>query len=450
MLTRASDRRVKRLPRDPGPAAWSALLAPPAPARPLEEAVTADWLVIGGGFAGLAAARRLAQLRAPERIVLLEARRIGEGPAGRNSGFMIDLPHDLASGGYGGAVEADRRQIAMNRAAIAFAAGAVEEYALPREAFDPGGKINAAATGRGVGQNRAYARHLEVLGEPHDWLDAGAMRALTGTDYYLGGLRTPGTVILQPAMFVRGVAAGLGRAVALHEDAPVVRLARAGPDWRAETPTGSVTAPRVILAVNGHAESFGYFERRLMHVFTYASMSRRLTADEVRRLGGEPRWGLTPADPMGTTVRRISGTGGDRILVRNRFTYDPSMEVPETRLAAVACSHDASFAARFPMLAGVEMEYRWGGGLCLSRNGVPAFGEVEDGVFSACCQNGLGLARGTLAGMLAADLATRSNNPMLADLTGLAPPRPLPPEPLTWLGATTRIRWEEWQAGREL
>ena len=29
------------------------------------------------------------------------------------------------------------------------------------------------------------------------------------------------------------------------------------------------------------------------------------------RLGGQPIWGVTPADPMGTTVRRISGTGGD-------------------------------------------------------------------------------------------------------------------------------------------
>ena len=75
----------------------------------------------------------------------------------------------------------------------------------------------------------------------------------------------------------------------------------------------------MILAVNGHAESFGYFERRLMHVFTYASMTRALTVDEVARLGGAPIWGATPADPMGTTVRRISGVGGDRIVIRNRF-----------------------------------------------------------------------------------------------------------------------------------
>jgi len=178
-------------------------------------------------------------------------------------------------------------------------------------------------------------------------------------------------------------------------------------------------------------------------------MTRALTADEVKRLGGEPRWGVLPADPMGTTVRRISGTGGDRIVVRNRFTYDPGMEVSDVRIRAVGHDHDASFAARFPMLAGVEMEYRWGGRLCLSWNGVPAFGEIEDGLYSACCQNGLGTSKGTLAGMLAAELAAQGNSPLVAKMLAFAPPRRLPPEPFAWLGANAHIRWEEWKAGAE-
>ena len=63
----------------------------------------ADWLIIGGGFAGLFAARRLTQLAGrDERILLLEAGRIGDGPAGRNSGFMIDLPHVLFGVDYAG------------------------------------------------------------------------------------------------------------------------------------------------------------------------------------------------------------------------------------------------------------------------------------------------------------------------------------------------------------
>lgn len=441
--------RVSRLPKDPGRTGWNALLPAPPPARVLDGRITADWLVIGAGFAGLAAARRLSQLRPGERIVLLEATRVGEGPAGRNSGFMIDLPHELASDGYAGAAERDARQIRMNRAAIAFAAEAAEEYRLPAEAFSRDGKVNAAATEGGLRHNAHYSRHLTGLGEPHELLDAGDMRALTGSGYYLGGLRTPGTAMIQPAMFVRGIAQGLAPVVDIFEQSPVTALTREGPDWRAETPRGAVTAPRVILGVNGHAESFGFFRRRLMHIHLYASMTRALTPDEVKRLGGAPRWGLTPADPMGTTVRRISGTGGDRIVVRNRVTYDPTMEIRERRIGAMGRSHDASFAARFPMLAGVGMEYRWAGRLCLSWNGVPAFGEVEDGVFAACCCNGLGVARGTAAGMLAAELAAQGNNPLLSEMLAQDPPSPLPPEPFASIGARLTLRWREWRAGAE-
>ncbi len=92
----------------------------------------ADWLVIGAGFAGLAAARRLRQHHA---IAIVDATRVGHGPAGRNTGFMIDLPHDLQSEDYGGAVDGDRRATTMNRAAIDFVADAARDYAFGDEAL---------------------------------------------------------------------------------------------------------------------------------------------------------------------------------------------------------------------------------------------------------------------------------------------------------------------------
>lgn len=441
---------VTRLPRDPGPAAWNELLPAAEAARLLEGNVTADWLVIGGGFAGLAAARRLAQLRGGDRIVLLEARRIGAGPAGRNSGFMIDLPHKLTSENYAGAAEADATQTALNRLAIDFAAAATEEYGLGLEAFTRSGKVNGAATARGLAANRAYAAHLARLDEPYEMLDATAMRALTGSGYYLGGLYTPGTAMIQPAMFVRGVARGLAGSVAIFEDSPVTAFYRQSGDWYAESPRGTVTAPRVIMAMNGHLESFGYFQRRLVHIHLYASMTRALTPEETTRLGGAACWGITPSDPMGSTVRRISGTGGDRIVIRNKVTYDPGLECDERRLAAMGKHHDRSFAERFPQLRGIGMQYRWGGRLCLSLNDVPAFGEIDAGLYSACCQNGLGTTRGTASGLLVAELAAQGNNPLAAKLSASEIPRRLPPEPLAWLGATTSIKWKEFRAGREV
>ncbi len=443
--------KVRRLPKDTGPAGWNALLPPADEPEPLETAVMADWIIIGAGFAGLAAAQRLRQIGPGERIIVLDAVRVGEGPAGRNSGFMIDLPHDLSSDNYGGSLDADRLQIAVNRSAIDFALSTASSFGMPAESIARSGKINAAATDKGLKHNADYARHLAALGEDYELLDAAAMRERTGSDYYLGGLYTPNAAMLQPAMFVRGVAEGLKlNGVSIHENTPVLDLTRDGGAWTATTPKGQVTAPKVILAVNGHAESFGFFRRRLAHVFTYASMTRELSLDEVRRLGGLPTWGATPADPMGTTVRRVSGAGGDRIVVRNRFTYDASMEISEMRIARIAGEHDRSFRARFPELKDVPMEYRWGGRLCLSLNNAPAFGEIEEGLFAACCQNGLGTAKGTFAGVAAADLAAGRNSTFTQMQLSAGTPSKLPPEPFAWLGATAQIRWKELRAGREL
>ncbi|MGI9317199.1 MAG: NAD(P)/FAD-dependent oxidoreductase, partial [bacterium] len=264
--------------------------------------------------------------------------------------------------------------------------------------------------------------------------------------FYSSGIFTPGTVLLQPAAYVRGLAAGLSGKVSIYEQSPVVEIAEQTSGWILKTPKAHVSAGRIILATNGHAESFGLFKRRLMHVFTYASMTRPLP-DGV--LGGESHWGVTPSDPMGTTVRRISCTGGNRILVRSRFTYNPSMTVSDGAVARAGRMHDGKFAKRFPMLQGIDMEYRWAGHLCLSLNGVQAHGEVAKGVFSAVCQNGLGVAKGTLSGISAAELAMGVETTTTRVLCAMEPPRRLPPEPLTWLGANTTMRWKEWRAGRE-
>ena len=438
------------MPSDPGPAAWDAILAPGPRYAALDTRRTADWLIIGAGFAGLAAARHLRLLHPADSIVVLEARRIAEGPVGRNSGFMIDLPHNLVSEDYAGALEADRSQTAMNRAAIDFAERAAQDYGFSPNAFVRSGKINAAATQKGAAHNMDYAAHLSALGETHELYDAAQMQALCGSSYYQSGLYTPGTAMLQPALFAREMAAGLvSQGVAVHENTAVRALDRDGTTWVATTPGGTVTAPKVILAVNGHVESFGHFRKRLMHIYLYGSMTRPLTSEEERHLGGEAIWGLTPADPMGTTLRRIRAQDGTRIVVRNGVTWNPARSSNEREVARIGAVHDRTFRARFPMLATVTMQHRWGGLLCLSRNASSAFGEIEPGLYSACCQNGLGAAKGTLSGMLAADLASGRASAHLDHLLSEAPPSRIPPRPLSSIGANAVMRWKEFRAGAE-
>lgn len=446
-----TDRVIRRLPVDTGTSGWLAISRRAMPVRTLDTDMHADWLVVGAGFAGLSAACRLRQLRPYDKIAVVDAHEVGQGPAGRNSGFMIDVPHNLSSGEYSVADEASTLlEIAQNRLAIAFAAEAAREYGMSSATFDPAGKINAAATERGLGLNEKFACSLRRIGERHETLDAATMREIAGSSYYLGGLYTPGAVIIQPADYIRGLAAGLAGTVDLFENSPIVELGRYGGTWKARSRRGSVTAPKVILGVNGHIQEFGHFRGRLMHMFTYASMTRPFAANEAgERKAGKARWGLLPADPMGATVRKITTDGGSRIVIRTRYTYDPSIEVSNKRVARMAADQRRSFDARFPDLAALPFEFNWAGRICLSLNHVPAFGEIEESLYSACCENGLGTVKSTFAGMMAAELATGTASEQLEKYLDQPKPSRLPPEPLAWLGANAVIRWQEIRAGRE-
>ena len=71
--------KALRTPVQRGVAAWSALL----PGQPVPVALdgdrTADFAVVGGGFAGLSAAERLRQLNPGAKVVVLEAGRLAVG-----------------------------------------------------------------------------------------------------------------------------------------------------------------------------------------------------------------------------------------------------------------------------------------------------------------------------------------------------------------------------------
>lgn len=95
------------------------------------------------------------------------------------------------------------------------------------------------------------------------------------------------------------------------------------------------------------------------------------------------------------------------------------------------------------------MDHTWSGVVCLSQNSAPGFGKLANNVWSAVCQNAVGVTKGTFGGLLVADLATGRDNPLIADMESLGQPSPLPPRPFLDLGIRTRFAWELWSNRNE-
>jgi glycine/D-amino acid oxidase-like deaminating enzyme len=238
--------------------------------------------------------------------------------------------------------------------------------------------------------------------------------------------------------------------VQIYEHSAAQKIERVGDAWTVSSNGHQVSTGKVILANNGHLESFGFARQRLMHIFLYASMTVDLGSDALKKLGGKPRWGITPSDPMGTTMRRIdTPLGGNRIITRSCASFLPGMVPGASALQRAKRIHRRKFTDRFPALRDVPMEFSWAGHLCLTRNGVAVMRELDRGLYSSCVENGLGTVRGTLTGVGAAELACGVESDITRHFTAEPEPTLLPPPPLSTIGANIYLRFQEWKATKE-
>ena len=58
--------------------------------KTLSSNLNCEWLIIGAGYTGLSAARKLGQLYPNQKILLVDAQLAGEGASSRNSGYLVD------------------------------------------------------------------------------------------------------------------------------------------------------------------------------------------------------------------------------------------------------------------------------------------------------------------------------------------------------------------------
>ena len=373
---------------------FTALLPPRAPRPRAEGDVVADHVVVGAGYTGLAAARRLAQLRPQARILLLEATEIGEGSSARNSGFAS--PRDLPTG----TSAADRaRTEALNRfgeEGWAWLMEQVEEHRIDC-AVQLSGRLKGAATPLGTAQVDALQAAVEAAGLPCERLDRAALEARIGTSYYSCALSTPGGYVLDPAALVRGLADALPANVALHERTPLLSLAPRDGRWQLETPAARIVARDVLLATNAAIRKLGYLRDRLVTIHTYAALSAALAPADVPRLGSAASWGLLPSHRLGTTVRRV---GADRLMVRSMYAHERPLPEARVQQTLLSCFH-----RRYPALTHVGLEHCWGGTTALTMNGAPWWGQLAEGLHASAGCNGAGIVKGSVLGKRLAELA---------------------------------------------
>ncbi|WP_273857016.1 NAD(P)/FAD-dependent oxidoreductase [Photobacterium sp. GSS17] len=435
------------LPNDDNTCGWYQAL-PPTPMKPqLIGEVSTDYVVLGAGFAGLAMARRLAEHSPYARILLIDAQRIGQGASGRNSGFVIDLPHKFALEHPN--PEHKQKLLSLNRSAISQLSKLVKQYSIDCQ-WSAVGKYQGAVGSRGEAYLDHFEHLMKDLGEPFEHVDGAELAKVLGTNYYSRAIYTPGGYLMQPAALVRGLGESLPENIEVFENSPIRRLYKENGHWVLQGDHGVVKTPELLLGTSIFTREFGYLKNRLLPVMTFASWTRPLTDEEMQRYGGQLNWGLTPADHAGTTLRM---TADRRILIRNTYKHVPKYgaSVSDRVKQQIQNDHRQVFLARYPELEDVPFTHTWGGVYAISRNFTNFFGQLDDGVYASACDNGVGAAWGTISGTLLADLVAGESSSALKDIqqvTGM--PSLNPPEPFLGMGVKSRIQLAKWQSRSEL
>ena len=436
---------VTTLPADDATCGWFHL-SPQRTPRPAHRGDSqAPWVVVGAGFTGLAAARQLALHHPDQEVMLVEAQQIGFGSSGRNAGFAIDLPHDIGADDYIGDIATAQTVLRLNLSGQTLLKDLVERHGIECQ-WRAVGKYQAAVEDRGIAVLDAYRNGLDKLGQPYEVVEGHRLPERIGTSFYRQALFTPGTVLLQPAALVKGLADTLPANVTLHEQTPITDVEYGPQSTVLRHAGGRITADKLVLTNNAFGSAFGFLKGGMLPVFTYASLTRPLTAPEQAALGGQPFWGVIPADPFGTTLRR---TVDNRILVRNSFSFNPDGRSQAKHGERFVHRHRESFRRRFPMLPDVDFDYTWGGALAMARNHQSQFGQLRPKVYGALCCNGLGVTRGTATGKLLADWLAGERSELVDFMLASDGPSRNPPEPLLSLGVNASLAWGQFRAGQE-
>lgn len=385
---------------------WWTVEAPPDPAaEPLSGHVDAEVAVVGGGLTGLWAA--LALRERGTDVVVLEARRCGDGASARNGGFLhgywSSLPRLVDLFGREAALE-----VARSANGIVDAVRALNEDVWLTE----GGTLLVSTA---PAHDARLARDVTVareLGLPEEAIELQPDELTVRSPLFRKAVRHRDGGTVQPARLVRALRrAVLASGARLYEHSPVLKLE----DGVVRTALGVVHARDVVVATNAWAVRLPQVARRCA-VFRSAIV---LTA------------------PIPDLEQRVGWNGGEAVSDARTYLhyFRPTRD---GRVLMGSASGDVARAERglrtlFPALDDVPVEYAWEGPIDVSSDRLPFFATAPGTrLHYGAGYTGNGVGPSWLGGRLLASLA--SGDEVSSPLVRRDPAR-LPPEPLKTIGA---------------
>jgi glycine/D-amino acid oxidase-like deaminating enzyme len=404
-----------------------------------------DWLIIGAGYTGLSAARKLGQINSNLKIILADAQLAGEGASGRNSGYLVDT---TLNDGFTSNKELQnyKKKADIYSLGIDVVKKFIKEHQVDCD-WNESGKYFASSKVEDKKILENFSNTLSKLGFEHSLLGNKELSEKLGTSFYNIGLYTKGGILLHPGKLVRAMIEALPSNVTLYENSCLLNWSKNKNFIFCNFKNGIIKSKNIIFATNGFLKSLGIKSNYNFPITLTASMTRRLSEEEFKSIGKPKEWGVLPVKPMGATIRM---TKDRRILIRNTAEVYNPYKMSQSELYKRSLKQETGIKKRFPQLEDNIIQSTWSGIVSRSRNSSQIFEKLDENVFAAGCYNGSGIGVGTLFGEQIAIKATNESTKEIEIIESRNKPTWLPPDPFLSLFVKLRLSFERYKAQTEI
>ncbi|AZD55076.1 FAD dependent oxidoreductase [Pseudomonas chlororaphis subsp. aurantiaca] len=356
-----------------------------------------DVAIVGGGFTGLSAARALAMKGA--RVVVLEAGRVIGEASGRNGGQCnTGVAQDYAALSASLGAERARAYYQAYERAVQSVVALVEQEGIGCD-LKRNGKLKLAAKPL---HYEGLARTCELIRREVDadveLLSAEQVRGEVDSTGFHGGLLQRNGVQMHVGRFGVGLAQAAARHGALiYQDCTVKGWQGNSGGYRLDTARGSLQARQILLATGAcqHGD-LGWYRRRIVPVGSFVVTTEVLPQALVERLLPHQRSYVT-SRTIGNYFRL---TPDNRLLFGGRARFAMSSPSSDAKSGKVL---QAAMVQMFPQLAGVGIDYCWGGLVDMTSDRLPRAGE-RNGIYHAMGYSGHGVQMSVHMGQVMAEV----------------------------------------------